>query len=154
MRSPARKRLARHLLAHRQHRLGTTQVDDDAAALKAPHDARDQLALLFAVLVEHVVAFGFAHPLQDDLLGGLRGEATEGLPGPVELEQGPVLGVLFLGPRLILLIEEDLKQQLVAHVGLQVELLGFVERDLLGRNGHRVGHNDDLETDRPVPWRR
>ena len=43
-------RLARHLLAHRQDRLGAAQVDDDVAALEAAHDAGDQLALAVLVL--------------------------------------------------------------------------------------------------------
>ncbi len=79
MRSPTRYDLARHLLAHRQHRLGAAEVDDDVAALEAPHDARDELALALLVLVEDVLALGLAHALQDDLLRGLRGDAAEAL---------------------------------------------------------------------------
>jgi hypothetical protein len=74
----------------------------------------DQLALLVAVLVEDVVPLGLAHPLQDHLLGGLGGDAAEALPGLVELEDVPVLGVLLLGLGLILLVVEDLEQELVA----------------------------------------
>src|SRR5262249_29660860 len=74
-------RLARHLIAHRQHRLGAAQVDDDVAALEPPHDAGDQLALAILVLVEDVLALRLAHALQNDLLGGLGGDAAEPLPG-------------------------------------------------------------------------
>ncbi len=48
-------RLARHLIAHRQHRLGAAEVDDDVAALEAADDARDELALALLVLVEDVL---------------------------------------------------------------------------------------------------
>ena len=72
-------RLARHLLAHRQHRLGAAEVDDDVAALEAPDDAGDELALAVLVLVEDVLALGLADALEDDLLGGLRGDAAEPL---------------------------------------------------------------------------
>src|SRR6185369_42081 len=99
--------LAGHLLAHGQDRLGPAQIDDDVAALEAADDARDELALLVAVLVEDVLALGLAHALQDDLLRGLRGDAAEGLPGLVELEDMPVLAVLLLGAGLILLVVED-----------------------------------------------
>ena len=74
-------RLARHLLAHRQHGLGAAQVDDDVAALEAADDAGDELALAVLVLVEDVLALGVADALDDDLLGGLRGDAAEPLAG-------------------------------------------------------------------------
>src|SRR5262249_7857437 len=115
------ERLAGHLVAHGQEGLGPAQVDDDVAALEPPDDPRDELALPVLVLIEDVVALRLAYALQDDLLGGLGGDATEPLPGPVQLEELAVLGVLLLGPGLILLIVEDLEQQLVTHVGLEAE---------------------------------
>src|SRR4029077_3745864 len=87
-------RLTRHLVAHGQHGLGAAQVDDDVAALEPPHDARDELALAVLVLVEDVLALGLADALHDHLLGRLRGDASEALPGAVELEELAVLGVL------------------------------------------------------------
>ena len=49
------------------------------AALEAADDAGDELALAVLVLVEDVVALGVADALDDDLLGGLRGDAAEAL---------------------------------------------------------------------------
>ena len=69
--------LARHLLAHRQDRLGAADVDDEVAALEAADDAGDELALAVLVLVVDVLALGLADALDDDLLGGLRGDAAE-----------------------------------------------------------------------------
>src|SRR5262249_47511859 len=43
--------LAGHLLAHRQHGFRLADVDDQRAALEAPHDARDDLALAVLELV-------------------------------------------------------------------------------------------------------
>src|SRR4029078_12001634 len=117
-------RFAWPLIAHRQPRLRDPPVDDDVAALEPPHDARDQLALAVLVLVEDVLALGLAHALQDDVLGRLRGDAAEALPGAVELEQLAVLGVLLLRAGLILLVVEDLEEELVADVRLEIELLG------------------------------
>src|SRR5262249_50039248 len=61
-------RLARRLLAHRQHRLGAPQVDDDVAALEAKGDAADDLALAILVVVEDVLALRIARALDDHLL--------------------------------------------------------------------------------------
>ena len=135
-------RLARHLVAHRQHRLGAAQVDDDVAALEPADDAGDQLALAVLVLVEDVLALGLADALQDDLLGGLRGDAAEALPGAVQLEQLAVLGVLLLGLRLVLLVVEDLEQQLVAGFRLEAVAGGVLQRDFLaaGAFQHRGHH--------------
>ena len=139
--------LALHLLAYRQDGLGPPQVDHQIASLEAPHDPRDQLSLAVLVLIEDVLALGLADPLQDHLLGGLSGDAPETLPGAIELQQGPVLGVLLLGARLILLVEEDLKQQLVVQLGLETEAYGLRDRDLLAlvRGRDLVDDHDDLE---------
>ena len=64
-------------------------------------------------------SLGLANALQDDLLGGLGGDAAEALPRAIGASEVAVLGVLLLGPRLVLLVVEDLKQQLVAHLGLE-----------------------------------
>jgi hypothetical protein len=48
-------------------------------------DAGDQLADAVAVLLEHHVALRLADALQDDLLGGLRGDAAEVVGGDVAL---------------------------------------------------------------------
>src|SRR4029079_9567388 len=138
-------RLARDLIAHRQHRLGAAQVDDDVAALEAPHDAGDQLALAVLVLVEDVLALRLAHALQDDLLGRLGGDAAESLPGAIQLQELAVLRVLLLGLRLVLLVVENLKQQLVAHLGLEAVAGGVLQRHFLAARpfedrGHDAAH--------------
>ena len=53
------------------------EVDVDAAALDALDDAGHQLADAILVRVDDLRALGLAHPLHDDLLGGLRGDAAE-----------------------------------------------------------------------------
>ena len=123
MRSPARYDSRGTCSRTGQDRLGAAEVDDDVAALEAAHDAGDELALAVLVLVEDVLALGLADALEDDLLGGLRGDAAERLPGPVQVEQVAELLVLLLGLGLILLGVEDLEQELVAELGLEAEAL-------------------------------
>src|SRR5207237_2416951 len=110
--------LARGLLAHREHRLGAAQVDDDVAALEAQGDAADDLALAVLVVVEDVLALGVAGALDGDLVGGLRGDAAEALAVGLELEDVAVALVLDAGLLLVLGTVEDLEEQLVAHLGL------------------------------------
>jgi hypothetical protein len=100
--------LARHLLLDREHRLRPAEVDDQGALLEAPHDAVHDLALAVLVLVEDDVALGVANALDDHLLGGLREDAAE--VGGVELDA-----------------------DLVADLGVRVELARAVEDDLRGR---------------------
>src|SRR6185312_6287921 len=117
------------------------------AALEAADDAGDELALTLLVLIEDVLPLGLAHPLQDDLLGRLGGDAAEPLPGAVQLQELAVLGVLLLGLSLILLVVENLEQELVARLGLEAEPLRFREQDLfpLVARGDRLDDDDDLE---------
>ena len=73
-------RLARRLLAERQDALRPAEVDDEVVALlEAPDDALDELALAVLELVEDEVALFVADALDEDLLGGLRGDAPERL---------------------------------------------------------------------------
>jgi hypothetical protein len=67
----------------------------------------------------------------------------------VELEQRPVLAVLLLRLGLILVVVEDLKEQLVAHVGLQVETGRLLQGDLLGWLGDGVRNHDNLREVHP-----
>ena len=143
--------LARHLLADRQHRLGAAQVDDDVAALEAADDAGDDLALAVLVLVEDVLALGVAGALEDDLLGGLGGDAAEAAAEGLELEDVAVLVVLGLGLGGVLVAVEDLEDELVARLDLHALLVRLRQRDHVHRVGDgdllgRIGHDgDDLE---------
>ena len=70
--------LAVDLLGLGQQRLDAlAQLHERVARVGLLDDAGDQLADAVAVLLEHHVALGLADPLQDDLLGGLRGDAAE-----------------------------------------------------------------------------
>ncbi len=130
--------LARHLLAHRQHRLGAPQVDDHVAALEAPDDAGDDLALAVLVLVEDVLALGVAGALDHHLLGGLRGDAAERAPEGLELQQVAPLVVLRLRLRLVLGPIVDGEVELVAHLHLDTLLVGDRHRDHVDRVGERA----------------
>ena len=69
--------LARQQLVAAQHRLGPAEIDDDVAELDPLDEAVDDLALAVLELLELALALGVAHLLDDDLLGGLRGDAAE-----------------------------------------------------------------------------
>ena len=72
------------LLGLRQQRLhALAQLHERVAGVRLLDDAGDQLAHAVAVLLEHHVALGLADPLQDDLLGGLRGDPPEVVRGDV-----------------------------------------------------------------------
>src|SRR6185436_15340635 len=67
---------ARSLLARGQDAFGASEVDDDVVTLlEAPDDPADQLTLAILVLVVDDVALRIAHPLEQNLLRGLRGDA-------------------------------------------------------------------------------
>jgi hypothetical protein len=53
------------------------EIDDDVAELDALDDAGDDLALAVLELFVLALALGVADLLEDDLLGGLRGDAAE-----------------------------------------------------------------------------
>ena len=89
MRWPCSYDLARHLLGRRQHGLELAQVDADDAllgpALVGLDHAGDQVAVAPDVLaVVHLVG-RLPQPLQDDLLGGHRGDPPEVVRGVVPL---------------------------------------------------------------------
>src|SRR6202040_2068409 len=71
------------LLALGQTRFGAAHVDDEVGAFGALDDDGDEFADAAVVFVEDGVAFGFANLLQDDLLGGLRGDAAQNVRGLV-----------------------------------------------------------------------
>jgi hypothetical protein len=65
------------LLAPGEDRLGLSKVDDDVALLEAAHDSVDEAALLVLEFTEDALALGVADLLDDDLLCGLRRDATQ-----------------------------------------------------------------------------
>src|SRR4030095_6612503 len=69
--------LGARLLLARQHRVDAADLDNQIAALEALDRAVDHLADALVVLGEDVLALRLAHLLEDDLLGGLRGDAPE-----------------------------------------------------------------------------
>jgi hypothetical protein len=69
--------LARDLLVAADHALGAAEIDDDVAELDALDDAGDDLADAILEFLELPLALGVAHLLEDDLLGGLGGDAAE-----------------------------------------------------------------------------
>ncbi len=71
------ERFAGYLFASREEPLGSAQVDDAVAAVDPGDLARDDRADLVAVVLHEAGPFGVADFLDDDLLGGLRGDASE-----------------------------------------------------------------------------
>ena len=70
--------LAVDLLGAREQRLDATEVDENVVAIaRLLDDAGDDLALAVDVLLVHDRALGLADALLDDLLRGLRGDASE-----------------------------------------------------------------------------
>src|SRR5580692_10420678 len=77
MRSPGRY-VARGLLAEREDSFGPSEIDDDVVALLEPtHDPLDELPFPVLEFVVDEVALLVSDPLDEDLFGGLRGDATE-----------------------------------------------------------------------------
>ena len=142
--------LVARLLGARDDGLGAAEVDDDVAALEALDGAVDHLAGAVDVLVVDLLALGFAHPLVEDLLGGLRGDAPEPLGGDggedlvADLGAGLVLLRLFhrpLGRRVLDHLDDLLDGPGVELAGLRVPggANGLLDPVLLlGCGGHRV----------------
>ena len=120
-RSPGCVAFGARLFLARQHRLDAADFDDDVAVLEALDRAVHDLADPLVVLGEDVLALGLADLLEDDLLGGLRGDAAEHFGRLRELH---------------LVAELDAVGHFVA-VERPVHLARFVERDLGGRRRSR-----------------
>ncbi len=104
------------LLGLGQQRLDAlAQLHERVAGVGLLDDARDELADAVLVLLEHHVALGLADPLQDHLLGGLRGDAAE-----------------VLGRDVALL---DLIAVLGEHLGVELRLRGLAHLARLGIDG-------------------
>ena len=69
--------LVLHLLGLRQQRLDLAEVEERVAGVGLLDDAGDDVALAARVLLVLHLALGLADALEDHLLGGLRGDATE-----------------------------------------------------------------------------
>ena len=123
------------LLALGQQRLDAAELDQRVALVALLHDAGDELADAVDVLVVHEVALGLADALQDDLLGGLRGDAAE------------VVGRDLVPLDLALVdrreVEADLLALLVEHLErLDVDVVG--EDELEDADVARLGVDLDL----------
>ena len=91
--------LAGHLLLHRQDGLQLADVDQHVLRVLALLDhTGDDVALAARVLAERRVVLGVAQPLQDDLLGGGRGDPAEAGRGVVELRGSCALLQVRRGP--------------------------------------------------------
>ncbi len=91
--------LARHLLGRRQQCLHSAQVDLDHVRVVALLDgAGNQLALAALELAQHVVVFGVAQALQDDLPCGAGGDAAEAGRGVLEFADRGAVVVDLGGP--------------------------------------------------------
>src|SRR5262249_19082234 len=69
--------LARNHLVPANYAFRAAKIHDDVAVFVALHGAVDDLADAILVFVVVALAFGLANLLYDDLLGILRGDATE-----------------------------------------------------------------------------
>src|SRR5690606_4672562 len=69
--------LARNQLVAAHDALAAAEIDDDVAVLDALDLAVNDLADAILVFLVLAVALGIAHLLDDDLLGGLGGDAAE-----------------------------------------------------------------------------
>src|SRR4051812_40612794 len=139
--------LAVDLLGLGQQRLHPlAQLHERVARVGLLDDAGDQLAHAVAVLLEHHVALGLADPLQDHLLGGLRGDPPEVVRGDVadldlilEVAQARRVDVGRLG-------DDDLAR-LGVHAALERAgrlLLGLVEKLVLEVLGQQELLDDEV----------
>jgi hypothetical protein len=151
--------LAVDLLGTREQGLDLAEVDEDVVAVACLlHDARHDLADAVDVLVVHHLALGFADPLQDDLLRGLRGDAAEVLRRDVlALDQlfgnlCPVEDEILVGEERVVLLSRLLLEALELLKGV---LACFIEQAHfeIRRDLHRVDAEVALvvEFDRRVP---
>ena len=157
--------LGARLLLARQHRLDAAELDDDVAVLEALDGAVDHLADAVVVLGVDVLALGLAHVLEDDLLGGLRGDAAEHVGRHGEVDLVADLGVLLmvlrlvdgpLGERILDLFHHLLDDESLELAGLTVETRPHRFLDavlLLGRRRHGILESADpaLEVDVLLP---
>src|ERR1700730_12963763 len=85
-----------HLFGLRQERLDVAEAEERVAVVALLDHAGDDVALAAGVLLVLLVALGLADALQDDLLGGLRGDAAEVVGGVVPFAGDVAVLVEFL----------------------------------------------------------
>ncbi len=130
--------VARDLLGLWQQRLHPAQVEQGVAGVGLLDDAGDDVALAARVLLVLHLALGLADPLQDHLLGGLRGDAPEVGGRVVPLPRDVALFVELLGDHPDLAgLDVDLDERLLGGLGHALvrgdERVGErLEHDLLG----------------------
>ena len=123
--------LVLHLLGLRQQRLDPTEVEEGVALVRLLDDAGDDVALAPRVLLVLHLALGVANALQDDLLGGLRRDATEVVGGVVPLAYDVAVFV-------------ELLRDHADVAGLDVDL----DERLLGRVRHPLVRGDERVRER------
>ena len=110
--------VARNLLGLREQRLDPAQVEQGVAGVGLLDDARDDVALAPGVLLVLHLALGLTDPLQDHLLRGLRGDATEVGGGVVPLAGDVAFFVELLRDHADLAgLDVDLDERLLGRVG-------------------------------------
>ena len=129
--------LVLHLLGLRQQRLDLAEVEQRVAGVGLLDDAGDDVALAARVLLVLHLPLRLADALEDDLLGGLRGDAAEVGGRVVPLARDVALFVELLGDHL---------DRAGLHVDLDQRFLGRVGHPLVGgeeRVGQRLEHDLD-----------
>ena len=123
--------LVLHLLGLRQQRLDLAEVEQRVAGVGLLDDAGDDVALAAGVLLVLHLALRLADALEDHLLGGLRGDATEVVGRVVPLARDVAVLVELLRDHLDL-------------AGLHVDL----DERLLGRVGHALVRGEERVRER------
>ena len=115
--------LVLHLLGLREQRLDLAEVEQRVAGVGLLDDAGDDVALAARVLLVLHLPLRLADALEDDLLGGLRGDATEVGGRVVPLARDVAVLVELL---------RDHLDRAGLHVDLDERLLGRVGHPLVG----------------------
>ncbi len=107
------------LLAHRQDALGLAEIDDDVPPIDPLHDPVDDLAPALDEDSVDRILLRVLQLLDDDLLGGLGGDAAEGVRVHLGAEAVADLAVRV---EQATLTEADLKHRILDHLGHLFEL--------------------------------
>jgi hypothetical protein len=122
------------------------RIDDDVVALLEPtHDPLDELPFPVLEFVVDEVALLVSDPLDEDLFGGLRGDATERGARLLHAQEVAVLAILLGRLLRIGRVPEDLETELLAQLGVEAAVLGIFEADLAVLVGRIVHDRHVLE---------